>query len=340
MPAGCRGHEVGPDFHSSNARPLTWALLAALALHALAILGNAVPVLPVPTGGLAPRLMNITLVEPVRATREPGATALPGPSVPVESAAPEPPAKPAPLAPEPLQADAEPPPAPAPMPAQPKTPASAVRPPASVARPGLPGAPELQPVPKPAAPVPGKPAAAKPPGLKPAAPVSESAKPDARPPAVQDAAPGNQFAPRPFHAAELMNRSLQMARSATDPQDETGSAREKRVDLSAMTMDEDFYLQAWMRKVEQVGSLNFPDAARRLNQPGGPTLAVAVRADGSIKSIHTVRSSGDQALDDAARQIVNLAAPFAPFPEAMRRDYDVLHIVRRWKFDRGQLYGQ
>jgi len=279
----------GLDFHSSNARLLTWALLAALALHALAILGNAVPVPPVPVRGLAPRLMNITLVEPVRATRGPEATALPAPS-----AAPEPPAEPAPSASEPVPAVAEPPSAPAPVPAQSKTPAP-----------------------------------------KPAAAVSEPAKPDAR-----SAAAGNKSAPPPFNAAELMSRSLQMARSATGPQDETGGAREKRVDLSALTMDEHFYLQAWMLKVEQVGSLNFPDAARRLNQPGGPTLDVAVRADGSVKSIHIVRSSGDQALDDAARGIVNLAAPFAPFPEALRRDYDVLHIVRRWKFDRGQLYGQ
>ncbi len=287
--------------------PLTWALLAALALHALAILGHSVTVPPVPDGGLAPRLMDITLVVPVRTTREPEATALPGP-VPAEpSAAPEPPVEPAPPAPEPVTTVAEPPPTPAPTLARPATPA---------------------------------PAAQKPPPPKPAVPSSSPAKPDAKLPTVQKALPEKPSALPPLSAAELMSRGLQMARSATGLQDQTYGAREKLIDPTALTTDEDFYLQAWMRKVEQVGSLNFPDAARRLRQPGGPTLDVAVRADGSVKSILTVRSSGDQALDDAARRIVSLAAPFAPFPEALRRDYDVLHIVRRWKFDRGQLYGQ
>lgn len=290
----------GLDFHSSNAWPLTWALLAALALHALAILIHSITVPSGPAGRLAPRLMDITLVAPVKTTPEPVATTLPGPA----PAEPEPPVEPAPLAPEPAQTVAEPLPPPA--------------------------------IPRPATPAP---AAPKPPP-KPTVPPSRPVKPETKPPPVQKAAPEKPAASRPLSAAELMSRSLHMARSGTGSQDETGSDREKQLDPAAMTMDEEFYLQAWMRKVEQVGSLNFPEAARRLNQPAGPTLDVAVRADGTVKSIHIVRSSGNQALDDAALGIVSLAAPFAPFPEALRRDYDVLHIVRRWKFDRGQLYGQ
>lgn len=44
------------------------------------------------------------------------------------------------------------------------------------------------------------------------------------------------------------------------------------------------------------------------------------------------RSSGQPVLDQAALRIVNLAAPYAPFPENIRRDTDVLEITRTWTF--------
>jgi protein TonB len=37
-------------------------------------------------------------------------------------------------------------------------------------------------------------------------------------------------------------------------------------------------------------------------------------------------------LDDAAIRIVKLAAPYAPFPEDIRKEVDILHITRTWKF--------
>ena len=35
---------------------------------------------------------------------------------------------------------------------------------------------------------------------------------------------------------------------------------------------------------------------------------------------------------DAAIRIVRLAAPFAPFPDELRRTTDVLEIIRTWQF--------
>jgi protein TonB len=158
-------------------------------------------------------------------------------------------------------------------------------------------------------------------------------------------APGSNLPPRPPlskptattpHAMELMNRGLEMARldSISPPKDNT---REKRIDRESMTTLEKFYLQAWERKVEQIGTLNFPEEARRFNLTNGPILDVAVRADGSVHSVYLMRSSGHPALDQAARRIVELAAPFAPFPKELRQQYDILHIVRKWKFEHGKL---
>jgi protein TonB len=137
-------------------------------------------------------------------------------------------------------------------------------------------------------------------------------------------------------AIDLMNRGIQMARLDSAKPEANGS-REKRIDQESTTTLEKFYMQAWERKVEQVGTLNFPEEARRLNLTTGPVLDVAIRADGGVHSITLVRSSGHPELDKAARRIIELAAPYAAFPPELRRQYDVLHIVRKWRFEQGRL---
>jgi protein TonB len=111
--------------------------------------------------------------------------------------------------------------------------------------------------------------------------------------------------------------------------------RGKRVDPNDTRSPEGFYIAAWARKVERIGTMNFPEIARRLNLNTGPVLDVSIRADGSLKEVRIVRSSGHAELDQAAQRIVKLGAPYAPFPPALRQKYDVLQIARPWRFDPG-----
>ena len=46
----------------------------------------------------------------------------------------------------------------------------------------------------------------------------------------------------------------------------------------------------------------------------------------------TFWTTGQKVLDDAARRIVEMAAPYPPFPDAIRRDTDILEITRTWSF--------
>ena len=92
------------------------------------------------------------------------------------------------------------------------------------------------------------------------------------------------------------------------------------------------YMDAWRVKVERIGNLNYPDAARRERLSGSLLLDVSVNANGSIHRVALRRSSGHRVLDDAAIRIVKLAAPFAPLPAAIRRETDILHIERTWQF--------
>lgn len=91
------------------------------------------------------------------------------------------------------------------------------------------------------------------------------------------------------------------------------------------------YIEDWRQKVERVGNLNYPEAARG-KLYGSLVLTLTVRNDGTLSSVDLVRSSGYKELDEAARQIVKLAAPYAAFPENIRREYDELVITRTWTF--------
>jgi protein TonB len=92
------------------------------------------------------------------------------------------------------------------------------------------------------------------------------------------------------------------------------------------------YLDGWKRRVERLGTLNFPDAARRKSLSGSPVIEVAIRADGHLEEISVRRSSGHAELDNAAVRIVRLASPFDPFPPAMRDRYPMLRFAYEWRF--------
>ena len=93
------------------------------------------------------------------------------------------------------------------------------------------------------------------------------------------------------------------------------------------------YVEDWRIKVERIGTLNYPDAARGRIY-GSLRLTVSVRADGSVESMDIERPSGSRLLDDAARRIVRMSAPFAAFPPSMK-DIDILVITKTWSFSPG-----
>ncbi|HEV2443469.1 MAG TPA: TonB family protein [Steroidobacteraceae bacterium] len=97
------------------------------------------------------------------------------------------------------------------------------------------------------------------------------------------------------------------------------------------------YLVAWRSKVERVGTLNFPAAARNAGSNQNPVIEVAIRADGRLDHAEIRRSSGDPELDQAALTILKLASPFDPFPPQLAGHYRTLNFVYEWQFVGGRL---
>jgi protein TonB len=97
------------------------------------------------------------------------------------------------------------------------------------------------------------------------------------------------------------------------------------------------YLDAWRRRVERVGTLNFPTAARRRGLTGNPVIEVTLRRDGRLQAARIQRSSGHAQIDAAALEILRLASPFDPFPTELARDYRTLRFPYEWRFEAGEV---
>ena len=113
--------------------------------------------------------------------------------------------------------------------------------------------------------------------------------------------------------------------------------RPRKAFVSARTKQDRFagYINDWRQEIERTGTLNYPDEARRSKLSGNVRMTVSIASDGSVKDIKVTQFSGHKILDDAAVRIVKLAAPFAPFPEGINKDYDQIEITRTFQFISG-----
>ncbi|MYD46519.1 MAG: energy transducer TonB [Gammaproteobacteria bacterium] len=131
----------------------------------------------------------------------------------------------------------------------------------------------------------------------------------------------------PVSIRDLLKTATAIIREQSSEQ----NVRNIEVD-DATNTEEEFYLKAWLKKVKAIGQLNYPQEAVEKKLYGKLRLYVAIKPDGSVKETRVVRSSGHEVLDEAAKNIVELAAPFSAFPQSMRESLDLLEIVREWEF--------
>ena len=335
---------------------LLLALLLASGLHLALLFG-------VPADWWAlhyskPPRFEVVLLPPVPVPAEPArGTSIPEPTAPAAASPPSVAQPPEPTAPvEPLPPVSKPIPesiesAQSPTPVTRIEPAVAAKttappkrlPPSKPKPPPPPKQPATSPKPSqpkpPSSPKPARKVEAKPLAKPPRSSQALAAKPTAPEPtrsslvAKQPSAPGGTRARDPLNSTALLGQIAGL--DAEIQQRANAGVRSQRVNLADTRSLAGFYAADWARKVTRVGEMNFPDAARRLNLSTGPLLEVAIRADGSLREVRILRSSGNAELDRAARRIVKLAAPYPPFPAELRRQVDLLRIESPWRFDPG-----
>jgi protein TonB len=92
------------------------------------------------------------------------------------------------------------------------------------------------------------------------------------------------------------------------------------------------YLDRWKRKIEAIGVSYFPEKGITQGLTGSPILEVTIDASGQLGEVIVRNSSGSRILDQAALNILRRAAPFEPFPETIRVDFDQLRFAYKWQF--------
>jgi protein TonB len=156
-------------------------------------------------------------------------------------------------------------------------------------------------------------------------------------------APARNAAEQPVPAASLSGLDLaESARAMARLEGEIAknvdeyNKRPRKKFIGARAQEYRFaqYIEDWRQKVERIGTLNYPEAARG-KLYGSMVLTVSINADGTLGRVDINRSSGYKVLDDAARRIVQMASPYAPFPPEIRRDTDIIEITRTWYFTQG-----
>jgi protein TonB len=110
--------------------------------------------------------------------------------------------------------------------------------------------------------------------------------------------------------------------------------RPRTLTLTASTRKaiEASYLAAWVQKIEHTGNLNYPSEARLKKLSGRLRMSVRLNAEGEVLDMQITSSSGTPILDEAARQILRMAQPFAPFSDELRERTDQIVIIRTWDF--------
>ncbi|MFV2056997.1 MAG: energy transducer TonB [Thiohalomonadales bacterium] len=140
-------------------------------------------------------------------------------------------------------------------------------------------------------------------------------------------------------AAQLLTANKEIAQTSAELAllQQKYKKRKNRAFMSAATMASKYasYEDSWRKKIEQTGTLNFPDKARRQKLSGDVRVSVTIRKDGTVVNIKVTKFSGHKVLDDAASRIVKLAAPFSPFPKNLADEFDELTIVRTFQFLQG-----
>jgi len=100
---------------------------------------------------------------------------------------------------------------------------------------------------------------------------------------------------------------------------------------STVTNEEAIYLNLWQREIESIG-----DELIAANDTQYSDSKVQVKATidsfGNLIKSEILISSGNTYIDKLAIDILEKAAPFAPFDPKMINEYGILEIIRDWNF--------
>ena len=100
---------------------------------------------------------------------------------------------------------------------------------------------------------------------------------------------------------------------------------------SLVTSEEAMYLNLWQREIESTGDELI--TSKDIDYSDSKVQIVAtIDSFGNLIKSEIIISSGNPSVDRMAIEILEEAAPFAPFDPKMLNEYSILEIIRDWNF--------
>lgn len=136
----------------------------------------------------------------------------------------------------------------------------------------------------------------------------------------------------------ILERSLEIAEleASLDHQIQNYARRPRVTRLTAastMKAIDARYVETVVARIEQIGKQYFPkEGQKRLY--GKPRMSIEIYSDGSIRDIKVLQSSGNLVLDSKTIEIIRRSAPFSPFPKDVRKERDVLELIRTFSYQK------
>ena len=136
----------------------------------------------------------------------------------------------------------------------------------------------------------------------------------------------------------ILERSLEIAQLEANFDDQLKNyAKRPRIKrltaASTMKAVDARYVESVVGKIERIGRLHFPNEAGKPLY-GKPRVSISIYSDGSIMDIKVLQSSGNLVLDSKTIDIVRRSAPFSPFPKEVRKERDVLELIRTFSYNK------
>lgn len=129
-----------------------------------------------------------------------------------------------------------------------------------------------------------------------------------------------------IESEELLGKQVQKNASSYQPH------KIKKLEANSLVSNEEaVYLNLWQRNIESIGDKIIAED-NGVYSDSRVQIMATVDSYGNLIKSEILISSGIYSIDQLALNILNEAAPFAPFDPKMIDEYSVLEIVRDWNF--------
>ena len=129
-----------------------------------------------------------------------------------------------------------------------------------------------------------------------------------------------------IESEELLGKQVQKNASSYQPH------KIKKLEANSLVSNEEaVYLNLWQRNIESIGDKIIAED-NEVYSDSRVQIMATVDSYGNLIKSEILISSGINSVDQLALNILNEAAPFAPFDPKMIDEYSVLEIVRDWNF--------